>query len=162
MLHRSKQGHRVGIDTRVDLLGAEREGSLALRGLPAAGSEPPDDLEEVRPAVERAGAHQLGCGGGERHPGVHVFEVHAREPFRRYSDHGVRATPELELSPEDAGVAVEGRAPEAVTQHDDRGAAQTVFVRRVEAPQCRPHTEQREVARRGEHQVDAARVHAAP
>src|SRR5205809_3784562 len=161
MLHRPKQGHCVGIPVRVHVLGTERERSLALAGFPTAGSEPPDDLEEVRPAVERAGAHQLGCGGGERHPGVHVFVVDAREPFRRYADHGVRATPELELSPEDAGVALEGRAPEAVTQHDHRGAARTVLVRQVEAPQRGPHAEQREMARRGEHQVHAAIVDAA-
>src|SRR5437588_8593202 len=117
MLHRPKQGYCAGIDPRVDLLGTERARSLALRGFSTAGSEPPDDLEEIRPTVEDARPHQLG-GGRDRDPHVHVFEVDAGESFRRYADHRVRATPELELSSEDAGVALEGRAPKSVTEHD--------------------------------------------
>src|SRR5438093_10832041 len=98
MLHRPKQGHRVGISARVDVLGAERERSLALGGFPTAASEPPDDLEEVRPAVERAGAHQLGCGGSERHQGVQDYEVYDGEPIRRYAVHGELSTTEHEIS----------------------------------------------------------------
>ena len=162
MLHGPEERDCGGIPTRVHVLSAERLRSLARRRLAAGRSEPPDDLEEVRATVEDAGPHQLRGSGPERHPRVDVFEVHAGEPLRRYADHGVPAAPELELSPENAGVAPEGRAPESVTQHNDRGAAQTVFVGRVEAPQHRPHTEQREVARRGEHHVHAASVDAAP
>src|SRR5207248_1374461 len=56
MLHGPKQGHCVGIPERVHVLGTERERSFARRGFRTAGAEPPDELEEVRPAVERAEA----------------------------------------------------------------------------------------------------------